>query len=154
MHKKRYSLQVYFKGLEIYFACIRKRFWVQFFEPAYQSLSFAYYLDKSSQTKGRSQTSEQYEASFERRRRESRVARGVQGHAPRKILKTGSSKMFFKHFPWNFSSEKSILSSQGEAIASFSLMLATALKLLGLLKRSCPMLTKVSMRMSLYLAVV
>ena len=69
-------------------------------------------------------------------------------------MKTRSSEMFFKHFPWNFSSEKSILSSQGEAIASFSLMLATALKLLGLLKRSCPMLTKVSMRMTLYLAVL
>ena len=152
MHKKRHSLQVYFKGLEIYLACIRKRFWVQFFEPAYLSLSFAYYLDKSSQTQGRSQTSEQNEASFERRRRESRG--GFRGMPPRKILKTRSSEMFFKHFPWNFSSEKSILSSQGEAIASFSLMLATALKLLGLLKRSCPMLTKVSMRMSLYLAVV
>ena len=38
--------------------------------------------------------------------------------------------MLFKHFPWHFSSEKSILGpNQDEAIASSCPMLATALRI-------------------------
>ena len=47
-------------------------------------------------TQDRSQTSAQDEAIFEHRRR-------------KKILKSKGSEMLCKHFPWHFSSEKSIL---------------------------------------------
>ena len=74
---------------------------------------------------GCSQTSEQDEASFERRRCE--PPGGSEGMPLQKILKTRGSEMLFKHFSWNFSSEKSILGqNQDEAVASSWLMLATA----------------------------
>ena len=74
---------------------------------------------------GCSQTSEQDEASFERRRRE--PPGGSEGMPLQKILKSRGSEMLFKHFSWNFSSEKSILGqNQDEAVASSWLMLATA----------------------------
>ena len=73
---------------------------------------------------GCSQTSEKDEASFE-------PLGGVLGHVPPplNILKSrGSEMLSFKHFPWHFSSDKSILGqNQDEAIASSCLMLAMAL---------------------------
>ena len=74
---------------------------------------------------GCSQTSEQDEASFERRRCE--PPGGSEGMPLQKILKSRGSEMLFKHFSWNFSSEKSISGqNQDEAVASSWLMLATA----------------------------
>ena len=78
-----------------------------------------------SNRQGRRQTSEQDET----RALKARAARGGSGGMPPRILwNLEAQKCSFKHFPWHFSSEKSILSqNQDEAIASSCLMLATAL---------------------------
>ena len=78
---------------------------------------------------GRSQTSEQDKASFERPRRQPLGGGGDGGMPPppRKFWNLEAQKCSVKHFPWHFSSEKSILGqNQDEAIASSYLMLATA----------------------------
>ena len=56
---------------------------------------------------GRSQTSEQDEASFERQRREP-LTGGLGACRPRKFWNLEVQKCSFTHFPWHFSSEKSI----------------------------------------------
>ena len=57
---------------------------------------------------GRSQTLEQDEASFERRRHELLGGSGSMP-PPRKVWNLEAQKCSCKHFPWHFSSQKSIL---------------------------------------------
>ena len=67
-----------------------------------------------------------------------RVAWGVWEHAPppRKFWNLETQKCSFKHFPWHFPSEKSILGqNEDEGIASSCLMLATALRICRIFSR-------------------
>ena len=67
---------------------------------------------QNSKCQGRSQTSEQDEASFERRRGEPLGGLGAcapPSLPPRKVWNLEAQKCSFKHFPWHFSPEKSIL---------------------------------------------
>ena len=82
------------------------------------AIILANYNSVYGEHQGRSQTSEQDGASFERPRREPLRESG----------NLEAQKCSFKHFPWHFSSEKWILDqNQDEAVASSCLMLATAL---------------------------
>ena len=60
-------------------------------------------------SQGRSQTSEQDEASFERQRRQPLGGCGACPLPARKFWNLEAQKCSCKHFAWNFSSEKSII---------------------------------------------
>ena len=66
---------------------------------------------------GCSQTSKQDEASFERSTfRRHKVLEGSEGMPPRKFWNLEAQKCSCKHFPWYFSSEKSILSKSRSSL--------------------------------------